>query len=239
LTSQANRYPASDITEGLVEDWDYLWAFPGLGRPPGLKPYLGHNYDTSVSMGVANGLRDLTTLANSEPAGCRWYVVVSGYSQGAEVTRRFVDHLPVRILAHVAVIVLYGDPLFEARELNVTTLGGFARGTTGARRVIPPKGAQVPRGLPVRTYSYCRVKDIVCGLVPAGAPLLAALHKLLFDAATGFPENQLRGDKAQVDKVFAEVTSGHFKYNEDACSAARLVGGALRARGANIGFACS
>lgn len=233
LTGHVNLYPAADIDGGLVEDWDYIVDAKEKRRPPGVFPYLGRNYNKSVTAGVRSGVADLSVLA-AQQTTCKWFVVLTGYSQGAEVTRRIVLELAKShpdILQHVAAVVLFGDPYFTPNEPGVTTQPGFAPGSRGVRRVLPTNPLSV--GMPVQTFSYCRRLDAVCAAYPTIGVLLSDLNKLWSDLRRGDTISSVR-DLLGLITERTKLVSGHFDYGKDACSAAKRVSEALKAKGANV-----
>lgn len=85
---------------------------------------------------------------------------------------------------------------------------------------LPSNLQPVPSGMKVLTYSWCRPFDAVCGITKA----------IVAGAIAAHDEN----------KPFNRdlVISGHFHYNEDACTVAQEVVAAFKARGLTIVKRC-
>jgi hypothetical protein len=142
-----NGYPAVRVT------------FPVLGRKiPNLR--LKH-YLQSVRSGVTSARLNVADLLHL----CRQsYLVLAGYSQGAQVTRGALAKLDGWERERVAAIVLFGDPFFDSREKKVVTYfpGGRRRrhGILARRRY--PRTIHISSAYAGRTFSWCHWRDFVC-----------------------------------------------------------------------------
>lgn len=167
-----NGYPAVPVT------------FEVFGRKvPNLR--LKH-YLRSVRGGVTSARLNIADLLRL----CRQsYLVLGGYSQGAQVTRGALAKLTGREREWVAAVVLFGDPLFDSREKKVITyFPGGRRQRHGilARRKYP-KAIPVEPAYAGRAFSWCHWRDFVCqGIGPIrkgqhgsyASDVPAALHQI-------------------------------------------------------------
>ncbi len=189
LYAHGDPYPAEDIKEGMRLDVaEHLW--------------LTTHYKASVEEGVSDGVKALEQIASQEDAtGKCWSLVLSGYSQGAEVMRRVMAMLSPNVLAHVAAVVLYGDPYFLPHEADVTAEGDFSGGAMGVRRYDWEQlhNGPAPPPIEVPTFSWCAAHDLVCGFTNSAKRLLLNKSNL------------------------AAEEDGHFHYDQDACRAATEV----------------
>lgn len=126
--------------------------------------FLSGRYTRSVKSGVKDGIRDVTQLIAT--CGPRSHVVLTGYSQGAEVMRGVLNGLPAAAARGVSATVLFGDPNFSATEGGVEVAGGFVAGRSGlhrrADRVTGTSPQLFPSGIRGRVFSWCHLHDVVC-----------------------------------------------------------------------------
>jgi hypothetical protein len=132
-------------------------------------------YRASVAAGVAEAVRELNQI-NADCPGSR--VLLTGFSQGAEVIRRVLasPFLSPSIASPRLLVVLFGDPNFDPREANVpgspthdparaTVIlnGSYDPTRTGLGDFLEPV-IPVPPPLPARftVASWCHAKDVVC-----------------------------------------------------------------------------
>lgn len=126
---------------------------------------LTNAYIHSVEDGAKRGLADLNELARLCP---RASLVLSGYSEGADVIHRVMFDLSARVQRRVKAVVLYGDPFFDAREGYVKASGDYLPSQVGIWR----QGAFAHHAIGARyrdeTFSWCRRQDLVSQGVHAG-----------------------------------------------------------------------
>ncbi|GLI02322.1 hypothetical protein Pa4123_76000 [Phytohabitans aurantiacus] len=132
-------------------------------------------YRGSVAAGVAEAVRELNQI-NADCPGSR--VLLTGFSQGAEVIRRALasPFLSASIASPRLLAIVFGDPNFDPREANVPGAPGYdpARAAvilngsfdptrTGLGDFLEPV-IPVPPPLPARftVASWCHAKDVVC-----------------------------------------------------------------------------
>lgn len=137
--SMANGYPAIPVRFG---------------------PRFPAKYFVSVAEGVTSATRnitDLTLLCQKS------WLVLAGYSQGAQVTRTVLSKLNGRQQTHIAAVVLFGDPYFMPTERNVTAFPGFNPEHGGILRQFKPARA-TPIGIAYsgRVFSWCHALDVIC-----------------------------------------------------------------------------
>lgn len=145
--SMANAYTAAALT------------FPvgGLNLP---NPFVAIPYRQSVANGVQSADQNIADLATLCP---RSWLVLGGYSQGAQVMRAALAKLDEQERQHVAAVVFFGDPYFSASEPNVQTFSTFDRHESGVLRQLPaPVPAPIDAFYGGRVFSWCHLHDIVC-----------------------------------------------------------------------------
>lgn len=105
---------------------------------------------------VTRGRSDLKTLVMALIARCPGtYVVLTGYSQGAEVTGDvFSSELSPVLRAHIAGVVLFGDPLYRP--------GSWADRQPWPRTGILGTRAEFPADSRGKVLSYCHQLDPFC-----------------------------------------------------------------------------
>jgi hypothetical protein len=133
------------------------FSIGGLSLP---NPLIPAPYFASVANGVQvsdQNVADLTVLCP------RSWLVLGGYSQGAEVTREALAKLGESERQHVAAVVLFGDPFFSASEPNVSTLSSFDPHQVGLLRQLPvATPAPVAVAYSGKIFSWCHLHDVVC-----------------------------------------------------------------------------
>jgi len=147
----ANQYPAVAVT--FADD-----AADRKLRVPHLL-----TYRRSVAAGVRNEVRSVVDLAIRCP---RSYLLLGGYSQGAQVTRQAFADLPVEVARRVGAVALFGDPYFSANEARVRAFGGFDPRRSGLlRRFHLGRPAGFTTATPGEGRSWCHPLDGVCQAV--------------------------------------------------------------------------
>jgi len=113
---------------------------------------------------VANGVQvSAQNVADVEALCPRAWLVLGGYSQGAQVTREVLARLGEAERRHVAAVVLFGDPYFSATEPNVLTLSNFNPRQDGLLRQLPVSAPpQIAAGYGGEVFSWCHLRDMVC-----------------------------------------------------------------------------
>ena len=132
--------------------------------------------DTSEAEGVK---ALITAIRASYRGGCAARpVLLSGYSQGAEVVIRAVDRLSGREQADVAV-ALFGNPSYEP-DLP----GDYPGGTeaAGIRPSFKNFAYQLPADVRRRTIDICAPGDPVCGVDPSRTTLFGKVEYVLAHA---------------------------------------------------------
>jgi hypothetical protein len=143
----ANGYPAVAV------------RFRALGRKfP--DPRAITRYGKSVANGVRSARRNIADVLGLCPQS---YVLLGGYSQGAQVTRAVLAELGNRERKRVAAIVLFGDPYFDPHEKDVTRFPGGERERRGILLRRPgAKAAPIDPVYKGRVFSWCHPADIIC-----------------------------------------------------------------------------
>ena len=160
----ANGYPALPVAggwEGLVNALDAGQAV-GNGRLS--------RYRASVAKGEANLKAKIESTISACPAT---QLVLSGYSQGAQVTGTVYRSLSAAQRERVLGVALFGDPLLNGRAL--TSLGNLDRNRNGLLTNwfdgSAPEEFPLPRD---KVRSYCHALDPVCQGVLRWSPLTKA-----------------------------------------------------------------
>jgi hypothetical protein len=119
---------------------------PGSGVDPAGPPVVGYPavgialtwktdpfrlYEGSVEMGVQSAVRDLNTLHAKCPQS---KLLIAGYSEGAEVSRRALARLDWTPDAGTGFVMTFGDVLWKSSEPNVKYVGDTARDQKGTIR---------------------------------------------------------------------------------------------------------
>jgi hypothetical protein len=141
-------------------------AFGILAGPGGKAIVVGHKaaeYRRSVEAGVAN-LVDVVKARVKHCSGVK--LVLSGYSQGAQVVREALPKLS-SLAAHIGGVVLFGDPGFDPHSRA-------AEGTFSKRRhgILGLPDHDFPAAFG-HLVSYCRGGDMIC----QGLPNTTTAHK--------------------------------------------------------------
>jgi hypothetical protein len=147
--SMANAYTAVAVTSPL----------PLLKRRI-VNLLVGRQYFASVATGVQSLKRNLTDLVRM----CHdsWLVLV-GYSQGAQVTRTALSSLESEAQRRIAGVVLFGDPYFAPGEENVQNQPGYDPNQRGILRQVPGLHLPtVPAAYGGRVFSWCNAHDVIC-----------------------------------------------------------------------------
>jgi len=121
-------------------------------------------YKVSVVGGVASLVKTVVERANR----CETQkLVLSGFSQGAEVVRKALPHLK-RLANHVGAVVLFGDPQFDPHT-QADKGGTYSQKRHG---VLGLPDADFPAVFK-HVVTYCRDGDLIC----QGFPNLTEGHK--------------------------------------------------------------
>jgi Cutinase len=173
----ANPYPAA----GLTENWQAWLNLVGAGSKI---PHLGAYKDS-----VANGEDWLKQEILKEIARCPTptRLLLTGYSQGAQVTEDVVSKLGRSERNHIAGVVLFGDPRYRHTDMFA---GQFDLGRT--HDGIVGKRDSVPQDIETRTLSYCHKLDPVCQSPVHLGAVHSSFHQHLNYAKLGEPEEAAR-----------------------------------------------
>ena len=122
--------------------------------------YYKNTYKNSVAAGE-NALQTALIVFWSKCPGS--YVMLAGYSQGAQVAGDVADTLTKTQRAHIAAVVLFGDPRFNPRQTQVNVPGlGYNPKLEGIYQFANKQMRQVPADLVPRVHSYCLQGDPIC-----------------------------------------------------------------------------
>lgn len=128
-------------------------------RPP--RPRL---YRKSIDNGVQAVLHNVTDLIALCPTS---RLVLGGYSQGAQVTHTALARYPRSVAAHVAAVVLFGDPLFDDTDHSVLPVVAAGEHLSRAREGIAlqlhlARAVFVPQAYKGKVLSWCHMRDAIC-----------------------------------------------------------------------------
>lgn len=141
---------------GVASFWHPSQIVNGLGAVTKLSgPGLGAYHDSAV-----NGEKLLAEKIHDTVADCgkRTWLVLTGYSQGAQVTADvYQRNLTQAELARIAGVVLFGDPYFNSRD-GAVDAGPFSNSRNG---ILGTRPALTPT-LDRRVFSFCHAHDPIC-----------------------------------------------------------------------------
>jgi hypothetical protein len=140
--------------------------------------YLGAaGLSPDLDISERQGVRTLTTEIRRATAGrcAARPVLLSGYSQGAEVVVRAVDALTADERRHVAV-ALFGNPSYEPGVSG--DFPGHTRGA-GLRPTFQHNAYRLPSDVRRRTIDVCAPGDPVCGVDPTLPTVFAQITWVL------------------------------------------------------------
>jgi len=160
--------------------------------PVPLKPPRPGRYRASVENGLQAALQNVVDLIALCPTS---RLVLGGYSQGAQVTHAALARYPRSVAAHVAAVVLFGDPLFDEADHGVLPVVAAGERLAPGREGVVLKlhlarAVFVPPAYRGKVLSWCHVRDPVC---QAQLPLPAKIRA-----------HDYRGDVAQAVEQIAK-----------------------------------
>lgn len=160
----------SDITAGNAFAVDY----PAIPVGYALQDYTGA-YNNSVTAGENTLETDLLSQWHECP---NTYVVLAGYSQGAQVVANVADGLNRHWRNQIAAVALFGDPEFNPYQPKVDAATGYFPWLYGIAAYWHLFGENdglrnVPSDLVPRFHSYCIPLDPICQFTPAVAAMCA------------------------------------------------------------------
>jgi hypothetical protein len=173
---------------------------PGLSATPIDYPavpvgYTGvFYYKNTYKNSVAAGENTLQTALLAFWSKCpQTYVMLAGYSQGAQVAGDVADTLTEARRARIAAVALFGDPRFNPGQSQVDVSGtGYNPKLEGIYQFADKQMRQVPTDLVPRVHSYCLEGDPICNYklqyaVTCG--LYSSLCPHLFYQELGYPSD--------------------------------------------------
>jgi hypothetical protein len=125
--------------------------------------YGGLTYGSEYVKSVAKGQTALDAFLTKFIANCpHTYVILAGYSQGAQVAGDEFGYLTTTEKAHVAALVMIGDPRFNPNQPQIDE-GDYSKKLSGIYQVVVPDSARVidEPWMP-NVKSYCAKGDPVC-----------------------------------------------------------------------------
>jgi hypothetical protein len=156
--------------------------------------YYKNTYKNSVAAGE-NALQTALIVFRSKCP--RTYVMLAGYSQGAQVAGDVADTLTKAQRAHIAAVALFGDPRFNPRQTQVDVSGlGYNPKLEGIYQFANKQMRQVPPDLVPRLHSYCLEGDPICNYKLQYAltcKLSSSLCTHLFYQELGYPSDAAKG----------------------------------------------
>jgi len=125
-----------------------------------VKSFFEGLYGLSASNGAETAAQNLTDLRRLCPAS---WLVLGGYSQGAQAIRTALPLLGQAVRERIAAVTLFGDPYFKPREQYVVALSTFRRGgRRGMLRFSTIPAPAIEREFDGRVFSWCRRSDAIC-----------------------------------------------------------------------------
>lgn len=122
-----------------------------------------YSYPVDYVNSVQNGADLLKIALNNYWKLCpNSYVILGGFSQGAEVVRKAFAELESAQKSYVASVVLFGDPLFNPKDSSIN-MGNYTPGFRGIDIALyGDKATKVPPKWNQRFQNYCTYGDPVC-----------------------------------------------------------------------------
>jgi hypothetical protein len=141
-------------------------GYSAVSVPSAANPFSRPSYASSVANGVQSADRNIADVLGLCPQS---YLILAGYSQGAQVTRDVLARLTQTDIQHVAAVLLFGDPDFRFPETNVR----FPQAADSPQRFNPrrrgvliqrpfSKATPIPEIFAGRVFSWCHNRDLVC-----------------------------------------------------------------------------
>jgi cutinase len=125
-----------------------------------VKSFFEGLYGLSAGNGAQTAAQNLTDLQRLCPAS---WLVLGGYSQGAQAIRTALPLLGQAVRGRIAAVTLFGDPYFKAGEPNVVALSTFRGGVwRGVLRFSTIPAPAIEREFDGRVFSWCRRSDAIC-----------------------------------------------------------------------------
>lgn len=131
-------------------------------------------YPADYVNSVQNGVDALKAAMNDYWKMCpKNYVVLGGYSQGAEVVRKAFAELKQKQQSLVASVVLFGDPLFNPKDTSIDR-GNYSPLWSGIDiSLYHDKATKVHAKWSQRFQDYCTIGDPVCSFyIPYALPCI-------------------------------------------------------------------
>jgi hypothetical protein len=121
-------------------------------------PLYGTLYETSM----AKGRQVLDAFLTQFIIDCpHTYVIIAGYSQGAQVAGDEFAYLTETEKAHIAALILIGDPRFNPNQPTVNQ-GDYNPNLSGIYQILVPEMRVIdPQWVP-NVHSYCAKGDPIC-----------------------------------------------------------------------------
>lgn len=121
--------------------------------------HFGKAYDDSVKSGVADAQSRISAKLSSLPVGCSTRLVISGYSQGAQVVGEVMTALPDATKARIVGSALFGDPYFNGDD-SVADFSDYDPNHHGSLSQRALWGNTTSQDV----ASYCHNGDPICNL---------------------------------------------------------------------------
>jgi hypothetical protein len=169
VTNRAPQATTAERPGGLDPEGPPDFGYRAFGAAGGTSSLIGP-YQSSVDEGVRNAVRDLLTLHERCPHS---QMLIMGYSEGADVTRRALAALPWTPGPGAAFTMIFGDVLWRADDPGVIQSGdatpagkGLIRAARDGAAIPLVNGAEIP---PIPDFpdgwnvtSWCHHDDLAC-----------------------------------------------------------------------------
>jgi cutinase len=161
-----------------------------------VKSFFEGLYGLSAGNGAETAAQNLTDLRRLCPAS---WLVLGGYSQGAQAIRTALPLLDQAVRERIAAVTLFGDPYFKPREPYVVALSTFRKGRRrGVLRFSTISAPAIEREFDGRVFSWCRKSDAICQTLGG-----TQAHKLYAGPEPHNPE----ADHAEADEAAARIVA--------------------------------
>ncbi len=124
--------------------------------------YDGINYLSEYEKSMAKGRDSLDAFLTKFIVDCpHTYVILAGYSQGAQVAGDEFAYLTTTEKGHIAALILIGDPRFNPNQPAVDE-GNYDKNLSGIYQLVVPDMRVIENIWVPNVKSYCTNNDPIC-----------------------------------------------------------------------------
>jgi len=132
--------------------------------------YGGSTYLSEYEISMAKGRDALDVFLTKFVVDCpHTYVILAGYSQGAQVAGDEFANLTTNEKGHIAALILIGDPRFNPNQPAVDN-GNYDKKLSGIYQIVVPDMRVIPDIWVPNVKSYCAKDDPICNYSISNLP---------------------------------------------------------------------